>query len=106
VDVVTWQATHLGVKQKLTVKISQMTKPFFFEDIMLKGAFKLMKHKHFFEKSGNGTVMKDEFVYEAPFGIIGKFFNKVYLKGYMTNFLKKRNEFLKNLAESKIRDSK
>lgn len=38
-DTVTWEAMHLGVKQRLTAKIIEMDKPHGFTDAMVKGAF-------------------------------------------------------------------
>lgn len=101
-DIITWQAVHLGVKQKLTSKITVMKKYSYFEDEMLKGAFKSMHHKHFFEEVNGETIMKDELYYEVPLGFIGKIFDKLYLKQYMTNFLCKRNKYLKEYIENKF----
>ncbi len=47
-DEITWQARHFGIMQKLSVKITQMNQPHFFEDQMTKGAFKSMRHEHYF----------------------------------------------------------
>ena len=38
-DVVTWEAVHFGIRQRLTAKITEMDRPYMFEDIMVKGAF-------------------------------------------------------------------
>ncbi|GKV55372.1 hypothetical protein NCCP2222_13190 [Sporosarcina sp. NCCP-2222] len=35
-DTVTWEATHLGVRQQLTAKIIEMNKPYQFTDVMVK----------------------------------------------------------------------
>lgn len=71
-DTVTWQATHLGVKQKLTAKITEMDKPYKFTDVMVKGAFHSFSHIHEFIESGTGTIMKDTFSYKSPFGVLGR----------------------------------
>ena len=98
-DEITWQAKHFGVTQKLRVKIIQMNRPHSFEDRMLKGAFKSMHHIHNFEYKNGITVMHDVFNYEVPFGFIGKLFDRLILKKYMTGFLLKRNAFIKETAE-------
>ncbi len=100
-DTVTWEAVHFGVKQQLTVKITKFNKPYFFEDTMLKGAFKSMRHEHHFEDKNGATEMKDIFMYETPFGIFGKLFDYFVLKNYMTKFLLVRNEVIKSAAENK-----
>lgn len=98
-ETVTWKAKHLGVTQTLTTKIISMEKPFQFTDVMLKGAFKSMKHQHIFRQEGKNTIMTDIFEFESPFGIIGKIFNKIYLKNYMKSFLLQRNKLIKVTAE-------
>lgn len=98
-DTITWEATHFGIKQQLTVKITKMDYPNYFEDIMLKGAFKSMKHRHYFLENSGNTLMKDIFEYETPLGFLGKLFDTIVLKHYMTAFLKERNSVIKQTAE-------
>ena len=98
-DEITWEAKHLGIRQKLTVKITRMEAPFLFEDTMLKGAFKSMKHQHQFEEKEGRTYMFDVFRYQVPFGLIGLLFDLLVLKRYMRKFLEARNNFLKSVAE-------
>jgi ligand-binding SRPBCC domain-containing protein len=98
-DEITWQATHFGVRQKLSVRITKMEKPRFFEDSMLKGVFSSMRHEHHFEMSAGQTKMTDMFSYTVPFGFFGQLFDKLILKKYMTSFLLKRNQTIKDLAE-------
>ncbi len=98
-EYVTWRAKHLGVYQKLTVKITKMERPYFFEDQMLKGAFSKMKHLHQFVSIDEGTKMIDVFEFQSPFGIIGTLVNKLFLKNYMTRFLIVRNQEIKRVAE-------
>jgi ligand-binding SRPBCC domain-containing protein len=99
-DIITWEATHFRIKQKLTVKITKMEPFIYFEDEMVKGAFASMKHKHKFEAHQNGTKMTDEFIFKAPFGIFGSLAEKIFLTKYMTDLLKERNRVLKSLAEA------
>lgn len=100
-ETVTWKAKHLGVMQTLTTQIVAMQKPYYFTDVMLKGAFRSMKHQHLFRKENNNTIMTDIFEFESPFGIIGKIFNAVFLKNYMKKFLLERNRLIKRTAETK-----
>ncbi|HLM00933.1 MAG TPA: SRPBCC family protein [Pyrinomonadaceae bacterium] len=99
-DFVTWQARHFGVKQNLSVKITGMNAPNYFCDEMTKGAFKIMRHEHFFETKENGTLMIDEFYYEAPFWIFGRIFDRFVLKNYMKRLLERRNQIIRQIAES------
>ncbi len=99
-ETVTWRAKHFGITQTLSSKITEFNYPESFTDEMLKGAFKKINHRHEFINSGNITIMKDEFNYETPFGLIGKLFAKLVLRDYLTQLLEKRNNTIKEFAES------
>lgn len=98
-DVVTWEANHFGIRQRLTVKITKMETYTMFEDVMVKGAFKSFDHQHYFEQQGDYTIMKDVFSYEVPGWVFGKLFDQLVLKRYMTRLLMTRNTLLKQSAE-------
>lgn len=99
-ETVTWYGKHVGVWQHLTTRITDFDPPHFFADEMEKGVFKSIRHEHYFSTSKEGTIMKDVFIFQSPLGILGWLANKLFLKGYMTRFLKGRNKFLKEYAES------
>lgn len=99
-DRVKWQARHFGALRTLTVEITQFERPSSFEDAMVEGAFKMMRHRHAFETCGDGTLMTDEFCFQSPFGILGRLADAFVLKRYMRCFLENRNRLLKRAAES------
>ncbi len=99
-DFITWEATHFGIRQQLTSKITQFEKPYYFRDEQLKGAFKFMKHDHYFEEKDGITIMTDHFEFSSPYGILGKLFDKLILKNYLKRFLIVRNTVIKEFAES------
>src|SRR5467141_3290533 len=69
---VTWRAKHLGVWQHLTSEITAMESPAYFQDTMVRGAFRSMKHDHFFRTLPSGqTEMKDVFCFAAPLSVLG-----------------------------------
>lgn len=98
-ETVTWRAKHFGFYQNLTVKITEFDAPNYFVDEMVQGAFKSFKHTHTFEEIPEGTIMTDIFNYQSPNGILGKLADKLFLKRYMTKFLRKRNEVIQSSAE-------
>jgi ligand-binding SRPBCC domain-containing protein len=98
-DEITWEARHFGIKQQLSVKITELDFPRFFADRMTRGAFKSMRHEHYYEAVPGGTKMTDRFMYETPFWIFGRIFDSVLLKRHMTEFLSIRNRFLKEFCE-------
>lgn len=97
---VTWRATHFGVSQTLSTKITEFERPGFFVDEMVQGVFKSFRHEHRFEPTETGTLMTDVFEYQSPFGMLGKLADLIFLKRYVTTFLVKRNETIKAVAES------
>lgn len=99
-ETVTWKGKHFGFYLTHTSKITEMDLYDYFVDEMIKGNFKSFKHEHSFIEKNGKTVMIDNLIYEIPFGIFGKFFDWLFLKKHMTNFLKTRNTVLKNLAEN------
>ncbi len=44
-------------------------------------------------------MMTDIFTYQAPLGLLGRLADKLFLEKYMTGFLEKRNELIKEFAE-------
>lgn len=98
-DWVTWEARHLGVRQRLTSKITALERPLMFVDEMQRGAFKSFRHLHLFEAKDGGTLMKDEMTFVSPFGALGKVIDRIFLESYMRRFLIIHNDYIKNLAE-------
>lgn len=101
-DQVTWRAKHFGIYQKLTARITKFEAPFHFQDCMVKGAFSYFVHDHLFEERDGVTLMKDVFRYGVPFGLIGRWFDRLLLKKYMTKLLSDRNLVIKKVAEQTV----
>ena len=97
---VTWRAKHFGVTQTLTSKITAFQYPFHFRDEMVEGVFKMICHDHIFEEDGDKTIMRDKFQFESPGGLFGILFNKVMLESYLRDLLIRRNQMIKEVAES------
>lgn len=97
-EFVTWEAVHLGIKQKLTSRITAYKRPYYFVDEQVRGAFKSFYHKHTFEEIGERIIMKDYFEFHSPFGVFGKLFNKLFLTKYMERLLIERNSIIKEYA--------
>jgi ligand-binding SRPBCC domain-containing protein len=97
---VTWQATHFGIRQLLTSRITSFDSPHYFRDEMVSGAFKMMKHDHRFEVRNETTIMMDRFEYESPMGWLGRIFNQLVLHDYLLKLIVQRNSVIKDYAES------
>jgi len=99
---VTWRAKHFGFYHTLTTKITAYNTPNYFMDEMTQGIFKKLKHQHFFKEVDDMVEMIDVFEYKPPLGILGKFADFLFLKNYMTKFLKQRNQTIKEFAETEM----
>jgi ligand-binding SRPBCC domain-containing protein len=99
-ETVTWEATHFGVRQKLTSKITQFDRPRHFRDSMVKGAFTRFDHDHFFEQDSGQTFVKDVFDYDSPLGILGKIADVLFVEKHLREMLEERNQIIKAVAES------
>lgn len=99
-ETVTWRAKHFFKNRLLRVKITEMEKPLMFTDEQVQGDFKMMKHEHHFKPCENGTLLIDLFHFETPYGIIGKWFNSLFLTNYLKKLLEQRNRAIKEVAES------
>ena len=99
-ETVTWQAKHLCKTRQFTSRITEMKSPDFFVDEMIKGDFKSFQHQHHFKAADNGTIMIDLLNFETPYGTFGKIVNSIFLRSYLERFLLKRNEVIKEYAQT------
>lgn len=99
-EFVTWQATHFGIKQQLTSKITAFDRPSHFRDEQVNGAFKFIIHDHYFKQKNNEVIMTDNFNFQSPFGLIGKIVDAIVMTSYLKKLLEKRNVVIKDFAET------
>ena len=99
-DVLTFEATHLGVRQRLTSRITEYDRPVLFADEALSGAFQSLRHVHAFTAVDGGTVMRDTLTWTAPLGRLGVLADTLFLRRYMLRFLVIRNRNLKAIIEA------
>jgi ligand-binding SRPBCC domain-containing protein len=99
-ETVTWQARHLFKTRYFTSKIIKMERPSVFIDEMIKGDFISFHHEHHFKSAENGTIMIDLVSFETPYGNLGKIANRLFLRSYIERFLTKRNNVIKEYAET------
>ena len=101
---VTWRAKHFGVRQYLTSAITAWEPPVYFQDTMLRGVFKSMRHDHYFlalpvtEGEHPKTEMRDVFRFAAPLGLLGLAAERLVLTSYMRALLRERNGTIQAVA--------
>ena len=98
-ETVTWEARHLGVRQRLTSRITAFDFPRHFRDEMVSGAFRSFVHDHRFEVRGDRTIMVDEVEFRSPLGMLGALVDFIFLAGYLRRMLTARSAAIKREAE-------
>ena len=101
---VTWRARHFWISQELTSAITAYEPPGYFQDTMVRGAFRSMQHDHYFRElppTPEGTPqteMRDVFRFSAPLGPLGWLAERLVLRRYMRNLLEERNRIIQQVA--------
>ncbi len=99
---VTWSGRHFGIVFSHTSRITAYDFPRYFQDSMMRGAFKSYCHDHYFEPSNNVTLMKDDVRFAAPYGSLGRVVERLALEQHMRKLLACRNSYIKRAAESEL----
>lgn len=102
---VTWEARHLGARQRLTVKVTAFERPNHFRDVMTRGAFRSFAHDHRFDPWGAGTVMTDDVEFRSPLGPLGWLVDQLFLTGYLRRLLTERCQAIKREAERTLKEA-
>lgn len=102
-DVVTFEAVHFGVRQRLTSRIVEFDRPKRFVDEMVKGAFASLRHVHEFALDGSTVVMRDTLTWRSPLGVLGIIADKLFVEGHMRSFMITKQQELKAYAEKATR---
>ena len=91
---VTWRAKHFGRWQSLTSEITAMDRPNYFQDAMIEGAFRFMKHDHIFRPLSAGeTEMKDVFSFAAPVPVVGRLVEILFCAGTCGSAARKKRSY-------------
>ncbi|HEV2708822.1 MAG TPA: SRPBCC family protein [Edaphobacter sp.] len=99
-ETVQWQARHFGRLRTHTSRIDGWRPYSYFSDVMVEGSFLRFEHEHHFAVMDDGTRMRDEIRFVAPYGLLGKIAEKMVLRRHLIAMLKQRNALIKRAAES------
>ena len=97
---ITFEGTHFGLRQRLTVRVIEYERPWRFVDAMVKGSFRSFVHIHKFEPRDGGTLIQDKIIWTSPLGPLGALADMLFLKRYLKDLVQARNAKLKQIAES------
>jgi len=70
---------------------------------MVEGRFKRLSHIHDFESKEGMTMMRDTLTWEAPFGFIGHFADRLFLRRHLRQFVTTKQSNLKRIAEARAK---
>jgi ligand-binding SRPBCC domain-containing protein len=98
-DEVTFEARHLGMRWRMTSRITELERPSRFVDEMTKGPFKRWRHEHLFSATDRGTMMLDDVRYAPMFWPLSWPVDRLFFRSYMRRLLERRNRFLRRQAE-------
>ena len=100
-DEITFEGTHLGVRQRLSSRVVAFERPHFFRDQMTRGAFASLSHSHIFQPlPGERTRMIDVLQWRAPLGRSGALFTDRLVEAHLKRFLRARAWHLKTHLEN------
>lgn len=100
-DLVAFEGRHFGIKQRFVARITALDRPRRFDDEMVEGSFKWLRHFHEFEFSGGVTTMRDTLEWQPPLGFIGQFADRLFLRRHMLWFVSTKQNALKRIAEER-----
>jgi ligand-binding SRPBCC domain-containing protein len=100
-ETVTWEARHLGVRQRFTSQITAFDRPTHFRDEMIAGAFRSFAHDHRFESRDAETIMTDEVSFRSPLGPLGRLVDAAFMTAYLRRLLAGRCQGIKQAAEAR-----
>jgi ligand-binding SRPBCC domain-containing protein len=97
---VQWRARHFGLWFHMTVAITEMKQPSYFQDTMVRGPFRHFRHDHTFTQTNTGTLMVDCLEFASPSRALGVLADFFLVRRHLKKFLQARNLALKTAAET------
>jgi ligand-binding SRPBCC domain-containing protein len=85
-----YKVRWLGLRFNWHSRIIEYNPPDSFIDIQVKGPYKHWRHIHTFEKIPEGTMMRDEIIYEIPLGPMGALLHKLVIRRQLEEIFKFR----------------
>lgn len=98
-DEVTFDARHLGVRWRMTSRITAYERPHRFVDEQVRGPFAVLHHEHRFEPRAGGTRMTDRMTVALPGGPPGALLTRCLAGPYLRRLLLRRAQHVRGLAE-------
>ncbi len=89
-----------GIPLRWKTEITKWQPPHSFEDLQIKGPYRLWRHTHSFEAIGNGTRIHDLVEYALPFGLLGRAAHTFSVRSNVEAIFRYRDEQVRMLFGS------
>ena len=86
-----------GIPVKWVTRIGRTESGKYFTDIQIRGPYKVWEHTHTFTSRDNGINMRDEVVYELPFGILGRLMHRLFIRKKLNYIFEYRRSVLNKM---------
>jgi ligand-binding SRPBCC domain-containing protein len=97
-QIVEYHVTPLaGFKMHWVTEITHVQDLHYFVDEQRFGPYAFWHHKHFLKEVPNGVEMLDIVHYKAPFGVLGKIANALFIKKTLKKIFDHRHQVLEQL---------
>lgn len=90
----------LRIPVKWKTKITQVEEKKSFIDFQLQGPYRYWKHFHEFIPNDDGVLIRDTIDYALPFGILGRFFHRLFVKQKLQDIFSYRFHILDQMFNS------
>jgi hypothetical protein len=84
-----------GVPVRWRTLIEEFVPDTYFVDVQVSGPYKVWRHRHAFETTPLGTEMRDEVMYEMPFGLLGAAVHRLFVRAELDRIFDHRNESIR-----------
>lgn len=102
-DLLSFEGRHLGVRQRITVRITEMDPSRRYVDEGVRVAFRALRHVHeFIAENDDVTLMRDVVTWRSPFGILGRAADALFVARHMRWFVTEKQTRLKQMAERRL----
>jgi ligand-binding SRPBCC domain-containing protein len=89
-----------GVKFRWRTRIAAFEPPRFFVDEQLKGPYRRWVHRHEFEETEAGTLMRDRLEYSLGFGPFGAIAHAIFVRRSVEQIFEHRNRTISEIFDA------
>ncbi len=86
-----------GIPTPWRTLIETWDPPRAFSDVQLRGPYKRWDHRHSFAAVAGGTLVRDEVLYEMPFGLLGRLAHALFVQRMLDQIFDYRSAALREI---------